>query len=288
MYQSLFVVWRESVEALLVIGILHAWISQQAHPARARLYLWIGVVLGLLLSGLLALTVLFAGEWLAGTAGEWFQAALVLLASLLILHMVGWMRQHGRTLGRDLREAVDNQLNRRNSLGLLLLAMLAVGREGSETVVFLYGLGMHKQGLELWRFTLGGVLGLGLALLTFVLLQRGSRAISWRRFFTLSEALLLLLGAALLVAGLDRVSGQLMAMDLPEYVYGWFGDALWDTSARLDDTSGLGAVLASFAGYRAQPSAATVTALACYWGLVGCWLRRLSATGLAKGSACPA
>jgi high-affinity iron transporter len=283
MNQSLFIVWRESVEALLVIGILHAWISQQAERSRAMAYLWRGVALGLLLSAALALTILFAGEGLAGAAGEWFQAALVLLASLLILQMVGWMRRHGRTLKQDLQQAANQHLDRNGGLGLLLLAMLAVGREGSETVVFLYGLGLHKQGAELWRFALGGALGLGLALLTFMLLQAGSRVFSWRRFFAFSETVLLLLGAALLVAGLDRISGQLMAMDLPEQVYAWFGDALWDSSAGLDDASGLGAILANFAGYRAMPSLATVAALACYWTLVAVWLRRTAT----HGSPCP-
>ncbi|MGV8843424.1 MAG: FTR1 family iron permease [Pseudomonas sp.] len=288
MNQSLFIVWRESIEALLVIGILYAWINQQAEPRRARAYLWAGVTLGLLLSGLLALIILFAGQWLAGAAGEWFQAALVLLASLLILQMVGWMRRHGRTLKQDLLQNADGQLNRRGGLGMLFLAMLAVGREGSETVVFLYGLGVHKQGPELWRFALGGALGLGLAALTFILLQSSSRLISWRRFFVLSETVLLLIGAALLVAGLDRVSGQLMAMELPEQVYSWFGDALWDSSAWLDDASGLGAILANFTGYRAMPSAATVTALACYWGLVSLWLRRLSPKKPPRDLTCPA
>lgn len=278
MNQSLFIVWRESVEALLVIGILHAWISQQAERGRAMTCLWGGVVLGLVLSGALALTILFAGEWLAGAAGEWFQAALVLLASLLILQMVGWMRRHGRTFKRDLQQAAGSQLKRNGGLGLLLLAMLAVGREGSETVVFLYGLGLHKHGAALWQFALGGVLGLGLAVLTFMALQAGSRLLSWRHFFSFSEIVLLLLGAALLVAGLDRISGQLMAMDLPEQVYGWFGDALWDSSAGLDDASGLGAILANFAGYRAMPSLATISALAGYWTLVAFWLRRTSAT----------
>lgn len=288
MNQSLFIVWRESVEALLVIGILHAWISQQAAPRRPLLFLWSGVAAGLLLSGLLALTVLFAGEWLAGSNGEWFQAALVLLASGLILQMVGWMRRHGRTLKSELQRSADDQMNRYGGLGLLLLAMLAVGREGSETVVFLYGLGIHKQGAELGRFALGGALGLGLALLTFAALQAGSRFISWRRFFVLSEALLLLLGAALLVTGLDRISGQLMALELPEQVYGWFGDALWDSSAWLDDASGLGGILASFAGYRAMPSAATLAALVGYWSLVGCWLRRLTPDSPTVSTACPA
>ncbi|MDA7086367.1 FTR1 family protein [Pseudomonas sp. SA3-5] len=276
MNQSLFIVWRESIEALLVIGILQAWISQQSERRRAMLLLWGGVALGLLLSAALALTILFAGEWLAGAAGEWFQAGLVLLASALILQMVGWMRRHGRSLKQNLQQAADSHLQRNGGLGLLLLAMLAVGREGSETVVFLYGLGLPKHGAELWQFALGGVLGLGLAVLTFMVLQAGSRLFSWRHFFAFSETVLLLLGAALLVAGLDRISGQLMALELPEQVYGWFGDALWDSSAGLDDASGLGAVLANFAGYRAMPSLATVAALAGYWLLVAFWLRRTS------------
>ncbi len=276
MNQSLFIVWRESVEALLVIGILHAWISQQAERGRAMTFLWGGVALGLVLSAALGLTILFAGEWLAGAAGEWFQAALVLLASLLILQMVGWMRRHGRTFKRDLQQAADAHLNRNGGLGLLLLAMLAVGREGSETVVFLYGLGVHKQGVALWQFALGGAAGFALALVTFMLLQAGSRLVSWRQFFLFSEIVLLLLGASMLIAGLDRISGQLMALELPEQVYAWFGDALWDTSAGLDDASGLGSVLANFAGYRAMPSLATVAALAGYWVVVALWLRRSS------------
>lgn len=278
MNQSLFIVWRESIEALLVIGILHAWINQQAERGRAMTLLWSGVALGLLLSGALALTILFAGEWLAGSAGEWFQAGLVLLASGLILQMVGWMRRHGRSLKQNLQQAADSHLQRNGGLGLLLLAMLAVGREGSETVVFLYGLGVHKQGAALWQFALGGAAGLGLALLTFMLLQAGSRLVSWRHFFGFSEIVLLLLGAAMLIAGLDRISGQLMALELPEQVYGWFGDALWDTSAGLDDAAGLGSVLANFAGYRAMPSLATVAVLAGYWLLVAFWLRRTAPT----------
>lgn len=284
MNQSLFIVWRESIEALLVIGILHAWISQQPRRSRALACLWGGVALGLLLSATLAVAILGAGDWLAGAAGEWFQAGLVLLASGLILQMVGWMRRHGRNLKQNLQQAADSHLDRNGGLGLLLLAMLAVGREGSETVVFLYGLGLAKHGAELWQFALGGALGLGLAVLTFLGLQAGSRLFSWRHFFVFSETLLLLLGAALLVAGLDRISGQLMAMELPAPLYAWFGDALWDTAAVFDDGSGLGALLADFTGYRAMPSAATVAALAGYWSLVLLWLRRPPAQALP----CPA
>ena len=273
MEQSMFIVWRESVEALLVIGILHAWLRQQPGSANALRMLWAGVVAGLGLASLLAWGVLQAGDWLAGSAGEWFQCAMLQTASGLILHMVGWMHHHGRNLKRSLIDSASERLGQGSGIGIAVLAMVAVGREGSETVVFLYGFGNQQQGLDLAGFAFGGLLGFGLALLTYGALQAGSRFISWRRFFQLSEAMLLMLGAALLMAGLDRFSGQLMGMDVPEQLYTVFGDALWDSSAWLDDGTSLGSTIAGLTGYRAMPSTASVAVFALYWLAVWLWLR---------------
>ncbi|WP_309673993.1 FTR1 family protein [Pseudomonas sp.] len=274
MNQSMFIVWRESVEALLVIGILQAWVSQQHQGDRLAKYLWAGVVLGLMLSGLLAVLILFAGEAMSGSASEWFQAALALVASLLIVQMVGWMHRHGRTLKHDLQRHADSHLARQGGAGLLLLAMLAVSREGSETVVFLYGAGAQLRGPQLGLFAIGGAMGLVLSALTIALLHSSRRFISWQRFFAISEAVLLVLGAALLVSGTERIGGQLLAMDLPEVMYSLVGDALWDSSAVLSDSHGLGGFLAGFAGYRATPSGMTLLVLAGYWLAVGGWLRQ--------------
>lgn len=274
MYQSMFIVWRESVEALLVIGILQAWVSQQHQGDRLAKYLWAGVVLGLMLSGLLAVLILFAGEAMSGSASEWFQAALALVASLLIVQMVGWMHRHGRTLKHDLQRHADSHLTRQGGAGLLLLALLAVSREGSETVVFLYGSGAQLRGPQLGLFAVGGAMGLVLSALTIALLHSSRRFISWQRFFAISEAVLLVLGAALLVSGTERIGGQLLAMDLPEVMYSLVGDALWDSSALLSDSHGLGGFLAGFAGYRATPSGMTLLVLAGYWLTVGGWLRQ--------------
>ena len=274
MYQSMFIVWRESVEALLVIGILQAWVSQQHQGDRLAKYLWAGVVLGLMLSGLLAVLILFAGEAMSGSASEWFQAALALMASLLIVQMVGWMHRHGRTLKHDLQRHADSHLARHGGAGLLLLALLAVSREGSETVVFLYGSGAQLRGPQLSLFVVGGAMGLVLSALTIALLHSSRRFISWQRFFSISEAVLLILGAALLVSGTERIGGQLLAMDLPEVMYSLVGDALWDSSALLSDSHGLGGFLAGFAGYRATPSGMTLLVLAGYWLTVGGWLRQ--------------
>jgi high-affinity iron transporter len=277
MNQSMFIVWRESVEALLVIGILQAWVSQQHQGDRLAKYLWAGVVLGLMLSGLLAVLILFAGEAMSGSASEWFQAALALVASLLIVQMVGWMHRHGRTLKHDLQRHADSHLARQGGTGLLLLAMLAVSREGSETVVFLYGAGAQLRGPQLGLFAVGGAMGLVLSALTIALLHSSRRFISWQRFFAISEAVLLVLGAALLVSGTERIGGQLLAMDLPEVMYSLVGDALWDSSTLLSDSHGLGGFLAGFAGYRATPSGMTLLVLAGYWLTVGGWLRQRTA-----------
>jgi len=235
--------------------------------------LWAGVAAGLRLAAALGWGVLQAGDWLAGSGGEWFQCAMLLVASLLILHMVGWMHQHGRTLKTSLQNSAAEKLSQGSGIGLLLLAMLAVGREGSETVVFLYGIGNQQAGMDLTRFVIGGVLGFVLAVLSYAALQAGSRYFSWRRFFQVSEVMLLLLGGALLMAALDRFSGQLMGMDVPEVLYTVFGDPLWDTSSLLDDGGALGGTLAGLTGYRAMPSLAAAVVLGLYWLAAWTWLK---------------
>ncbi|TNF84119.1 FTR1 family iron permease [Pseudomonas sp. ICMP22404] len=273
MTQSMFIVWRESVEALLVLGILQAWVSRQRQTRQLLRYVWSGAALGLLLSTALAGLILLAGEAMSGAANEWFQASLALFASVLIVQMVSWMHRNAGTLKQELTRHADQRLDRQGGLGLLVLALLAVSREGSETVVFLYGAGARLQGPQLGLFAIGAVTGLVLALLTVSLLHSSRRFISWPRFFAISEAILLLLGAALLVSGIERVGGQLLAMDWPEAVYRGIGDALWDTSAILDDGHGFGGFLADFAGYRASPSALTLLVWIGYWLTVVGWLR---------------
>ncbi|AHL33797.1 FTR1 family iron permease [Pseudomonas brassicacearum] len=280
MTQSMFIVWRESVEALLVIGILQAWVSRQPQASQLLRYIWSGALLGLLLSGVLAGLILLAGEAMSGSANEWFQASLALIASLLIVQMVGWMHRNARTLKQDLSRQADQRLSRQGGLGLMVLALLAVSREGSETVVFLYGAGARLQGPALSLFAVGAIAGLAAALLTVSLLHGSRRFISWPRFFAISEAILLLLGAALLVSGIERVGGQLLAMDWPEPVYRGLGDALWNSSAILDDGHGLGGFLADFAGYRASPSAMTLLVWIGYWLTVAGWLRPRKAENL--------
>ncbi len=275
MEQALVIVWRESVEALLVIGILYAWLHRQGGQQHALLHLWGGVGAGLLLAGVLAALMALAGNWMSGPGGEWFQSGLSLLACALILQMVQWMARHGGQLRHQLEQQADSALQHGRLASLSLLVALAVAREGSETVIFLYGVSASAANqADLASLALGAGLGLLLGLLCFSLLQAGSRFIAWRQFFLVSEVLLLLLGGALLMSAVDRASGQWMAMDLPEQLYTLLSEPLWDSSALLDDGSKPGALLASLSGYRAMPSALQVGLLGSYWLLAWNLLRQ--------------
>jgi high-affinity iron transporter len=258
MEQVAFIVWRESVEALLVVGILYTWLRATPAGRRGLPYLWAGVAAGLALACALALVLLGVSSWLSDEGQEWFQAGMALAACGLVLQMVVWMRRNGRTLKAELEAGAKSSVQRSNWWGLFLLVMIAVAREGSETVVFLYGtVAAGAEQSQAVLLALAGAGGFLVALLTFFLLQLGGKLITWRRFFLITEILLLLLAGSLLVGGLDHL---LSLGVLPAIV-----DPVWDSSWLLSDSHGVGKILADFAGYRALPALSSLLLWLAYW-----------------------
>ena len=147
MGNALFIVWRESAEAMLVVGILYAWLRQRPDAAVGMRFLWGGVAAGLGLALSLAFAMLGIASSLSGTGLDYFQLAMMLVAAGLIVQMVFWMRRHGRTFKKDLETSMAKNASAANWWGLLVVVALAVGRETAETVVFLYGLAAGKGGI---------------------------------------------------------------------------------------------------------------------------------------------
>src|SRR3546814_16902092 len=125
-----------------------------------------------------------------------------LVACALVVQMVVWMKKHGRTLKGELESGASASMAHDSWWGLLVLVMIAVAREGSETVVFLYGSVAAGQGSDMALLALAGVAGFAIALLTFWLLQLGGRLLTRRRIFYLTEILLLLMPGAPPMGGL--------------------------------------------------------------------------------------
>ncbi|MBN3857709.1 FTR1 family iron permease [Paraburkholderia sp. Ac-20340] len=269
MGQVLFIVWRESVEALLVVGILYAWLKNGDADARRGLpYLWAGVGAGILAAVALGAALVGFTEVLSGDAQDYFQTGMVLVACVLIVQMVLWMKQHGRTLKREMEESLQKTTRDANWWGITVLVALAIAREGSETVIFLYGLGFGQSGHVDASQYVAVLLGLGLAFLTFYLLQLGGKVFSWRLFFRVTEIMLLFLGAGLFQTGVDKLIDKEV---LPTIV-----DQVWNSSMILDDSSTFGSLVATLTGYRAHPALMNLIAYAVYWLVVWFLARRAS------------
>ncbi|MCZ4282948.1 FTR1 family protein [Kiloniella laminariae] len=272
--QVFFIVWRESIEALLVVGILNVWITHNAAASPGRRYLWGGVLAGLVAAVLLAVTLVGFAESFTGEAQEFLQTGLVLVATVLIVQMVFWMRLKGRNLKKDLEQGLAKSAESGQWWGVFVLALIAIAREGSETVVFLYGMLAAGPIADKLQLVMAAGAGLTLALLTYKLLQLGGRFLSWSLFFRLSEGLLLLLACALFVTGI----GQLISLGFLPY-----GDPLWDLGWLLDDTGRLGGMIASLTGYRAAPDLVTVASWVIFWGgimLLGRWFGKPCSRGV--------
>ena len=242
MLGNLILVFREVLEAALIISIVAA--ATRGVPQRAR---WILAGIGL---GIVGATVVagFAGaigEAMSGMGQEWFNALVLLAAVAMIGWHVIWMSRHARELTVQMK-AVGSDVShgKRPMTALLLVIALAVLREGSEVVLFGYGL--VAQGSSVGELAVGGGLGLVLGTALGFALYFGLLKIPVRHFFSATNALLVLLAAGLA----SSAAGKLVQADaLPSLV-----DPLWDSSALLTDDSLFGQTLHILVGYTAQPS----------------------------------
>lgn len=243
MFAAALVVFRESLEAALIISIMAA--ATRGIPMRGR---WIvgGVLVGLLGAAIVASSMEFISNAASGLGQEIFNAAILLLAvAMLAWHNI-WMSIHGREMAAQAREAAlaIKDGSRERSL-ILLVVSLAVLREGSETVLFLYSLASGgTTGLQ--TTVGGGAMGLAAGLLVGGLLYAGLLRVPLRWFFLVTGLLVLLLAASMA----SQAARFMVQADLLPSL----GAPLWDTSSVLSRDTALGTFLHALIGYDPQPA----------------------------------
>lgn len=235
-------VFREVLEAALIVSIVCA--ATRGVHARGR---WVGAGIGFGVLG--ALLVAFFADTLAaavsGIGQELFNASVLLAAVVMIAWHAIWMASHGKELAHQMK-AVGGavQAGSRPLSALLIVVAIAVLREGSEVVLFLYGQAASGAGpLEIAGGIALGIIG-GVAI--GFLLYFGLLGIPMRYFFSATNWLMLLLAAGLA----SQAAGFLIQADvLPA-----LGNRVWDTSGLLSDASLLGKTLHTLIGYDARPA----------------------------------
>lgn len=243
MFAAALIVFRESLEASLIISIMAA--ATLGIASRGR---WIaaGILAGLAGAALVASSMGLISDMASGVGQELFNAGILILAvGMLAWHNI-WMSIHGREMAAQAKSTARaiHDGSRERSVIFMVVA-LAVLREGSETVLFLYGLATSSQdGL---RDTVGGGLGgLAAGLLVGGLLYAGLLRIPLRWFFSITGVFVLLLAASMA----SQAARFLIQADLLPSL----GAPLWDSSGLLSQTSAAGTLLHGLVGYEAQPA----------------------------------
>ena len=242
MLGAAIIVFREVLEAALIVGIVLA-----ASTGAPRRGFWIstGLAGGVVGAGLVALFAAEIASAAAGIGQELLNAVILLLAvGMLGWHNV-WMSRHGRELAATAREVGDAVISGARPLYVLAVVVgLAVLREGSETVLFLYGIAAGG-GLGVGSLLVGGTLGLAGGVAVGAALYLGLLRIPTRRLFTVTSWMVLLLAAGMA----SQAAGYLVQADLLPPL----GNAVWDTSAVLTEDSILGKALHTLIGYVSRP-----------------------------------
>jgi high-affinity iron transporter len=243
---GMFAIWvlvfREVLEAAMIVSIVAA-----ATRGVAGRWRWIGagLALGVAGAGIVAASAEQLANAMSGMGQEWFNAGVLLAATAMIGWHVIWMARHGRALAADAgRFGHDVSEGRRPLAALMVVVSLAVLREGSEVVLFGYGLLSSGSGTR--DLVTGGLLGLSSGVAAGVAMYAGLLRIPMRHFFRATNGLLMLLAAGLAAAA----AGFLAQAD----VLPTLANPAWDTSRWLADESWLGRTLHALVGYSAQPS----------------------------------
>ncbi|HWA59898.1 MAG TPA: FTR1 family protein [Caulobacteraceae bacterium] len=251
MLAALVIVFREVFEAGLIVGIVLA--ATEGVAGRAR-FIAGGIVAGIAGAALVALFADVISNAFSGVGQEAFNAAVLSLAVAMLAWHVLWMSAHAREMSRDFRALGAAVASGQRTLwAMAAVVAVAILREGSEVVLFLFGIAASGGESPVAMLT-GSAAGLAAGAAVSFLVYRGLLAIPPGRLFGATNLLVTLLAAGM--------AGQAAVFLHQAGVLPALGDQLWDTSAILPDDGVVGRALHVLVGYSDRPSGVQLAAWA--------------------------
>ena len=256
MFSSLLITLREGLEAALIIGIILAYLSRTDNRQGFK-PVWLGVALAVVTSLATGVIIfLLAGEF-SGQAEEIFEGVAMLVATGVLTWMILWMRKQAINIKAHLHAQIQSVLTGGSSLGLVILAFVVVVREGIESVLFLFAATRVAESPV--SFTVGGFLGLAIAVGIGYTIYRGTSRLNLRTFFNVTSIVLIVFAAGLLAHGIHEFHEAGIIPPLVEHV--------WDINHILPEKSTPGRFLSAIIGYNGNPSLVEVIAYPAYLAL---------------------
>lgn len=220
MLQTFLTGLREGLEAALVVSILMSFLVRSGHRDRIPA-LWMGVAAAVIISFGFGALLHYTSASMSFEAQEAFGGILSIVAVGFVTWMVFWMRRAARTLKGDLHDKMSTAVEL-GTIGVFVAALLAVGREGLETALFLYPT-FQAQGAGAGP-AIGAILGIATAVFIGILLYRGVVQMNLAAFFKVTGAALIVIAAGVLAYGIHDLqeAGILPGIDnLAWDIDGW-------------------------------------------------------------------
>jgi high-affinity iron transporter len=250
-FATFVVVFREALEAGLIIGIILTVLARQ----KAHHHYFSTIIA----SSAVALVLSFvAGNWIAGLADsaqdkaqEIIEGVISLVAAGVLTYMFFWMERQARHLKSEIQSKVEVALSSRDYAAMVALPFFAVFREGAETVLFLKAVAIQSGGSVSWQ---GGLSGLLAASAITALIFVWGKRVPLKPLFRGTGFFILLMAAGLLAYGIHELEE---AGFVPQLIY-----PLYNINGFLDEKGGAGSFLKAIFGYNGNPS---LTEVVCYW-----------------------
>ncbi len=249
---SFLVTLREGIEMALILAILFGYlrsIDQRSHFRNV----WIGAGVAALICLAIGVALEIASRELDKRLVEAFEGFAMIFAVIVLTGMAFWMRRQASGLSNNLKSQVDRALGSGSVTAIVLLAATSVGREGLETVLFLFA--GSSSGASGTSFILGGVFGFAMAAVVGVIIYTGSTRLPLKQFFTISSLVLIVIAAGMLSNSLTKFYEAALIDNL--------GNRPWDTDHIISITSTPGKFLNTLLGYDSAPA---ISQLVLYWG----------------------
>jgi high-affinity iron transporter len=251
MLGALIIVFREVIEAGLIVGIVMA--ATRGVPDRSR-WIMIGIGAGVLGAAIVAMFAGVISEAFQGAGQELFNASVLGVAVIMLMWHNAWMARHGREIAAEMRRVGTAVSEGAKPLTALAIVVgLAVLREGSEVVLFLYGI--MASGTSGSALVVGGLLGIAAGAAFSALTYLGLLAIPNRYIFSVTSWLIALLAAGMAAQSVQFLNnaGLVVALD----------HTVWDTSWLLSEGSIFGRMLHALIGYTERPTEMQLLVYVC-------------------------
>jgi high-affinity iron transporter len=247
---------REGLEAALVVSILIAFLVRtDRRSALPKVWLGVGIAVAVSVGVTLALTL--AQQQLTFEAQETFGGVLSIVAVGFVTWMIFWMRRVARSISVELRGKLEDALEM-GSTAVVVMAALAVGREGLETALFFFT--AARAAGETTQPLIGFLIGIAAAVVLAYLIYRGAVSLDLGRFFTVTGILLIFVAAGILAYGVHDLQEAAIVPGLSTLAF--------DVSAAVPPDSWYGTVLKGIFNFSPQTTVAEAIVWVAYVAVV--------------------